>query len=208
MVGDGAHVVGDDAHAVGAPVAWDEPATRRAYATYRLGALRWFAGGIAGVAIGIGLSTYAVLVLQRPGLGVFIVTAGLLGVIALGTGAGGLVRARRFRIALQRAPWQPVRLRVAGAHLRLVFIAPADADAAADADASNDSALGEDDGRRTVDARLMATSRWRVREVVGFRDADVRVCPLDRAGFVLAAQGLNNLYGLHPLARRRGRDRP
>lgn len=185
---------------VGAAVAWDGSDTRRAHDAYRLGALRWFGGGIAGILSGIGLSMYALLVLRRPGLGVFIVAAAILGAIALTVGSGGLLRARRFRRALERAPWQPARLRVAGAHLRLILMA--DEVAAGRADHDDDDA-----GLQMVEARLMTTSRWRVREVVGFRDAEVRLCPLDGAGFVLSAPGLANLYGLQPLARRGGRDR-
>lgn len=181
-------------------MAWEDPETKRSLAAYRQGALRWFAGGIAGVAAAIGLSAYAVTVLERPGLGAFIVASAILGVIALTIGVGGLLRARRFRRALQNRPWQKARLRVAGAHLRLVFSA-----GEPDADPAED---GDDDGRRMLDARLMTTSRWRVREVVGLRDAEVQVCPLDGSGYVLAAPGLFNLYGLHPLARRLGRDRP
>ncbi|MDQ3733111.1 MAG: hypothetical protein M3400_03780 [Actinomycetota bacterium] len=179
---------------VAAAVAWDDPQTRQRYAMYRLGALRWLAGGLVGVAAAIGLSAYAVWVHKRPGLGVFIVAALLLGLIAIATGAGGLVRAVRFRVALQRAAWEQAGLRVAGAHLRLVF-----------GDDEDDPA---GPAPRTVDARLLTTSRWRVREVVGLRDAEVLVCPMDRGGYVLTAEDLNNLYGLHPLARQRGQDRP
>ncbi len=184
----------------GDAVAWQDPETRRSHAAYRLGALRWCVGGIAGFGAAAGLSVYAVVVLKRPGLGVFIVTAVILGAIALTTGAGGLLRARRFRTALAGAPWQPVRLRMAGAHLRLIFFA----DQSAAQHAEDDDDVG---GSRTVDARLMTTSRWRVREVVGFRDAEVCVCPLDGGDFVLTARGLVNLYGLKPLAQRWGRDR-
>ena len=183
----------DDAR-VGGAVAWDDPETRRSYAAYRLGALRWLLGGLAGIAIAIGLSVYAVVVRQRPGLGVFIVAALLLGLIAVATGSGGLLRAVRFRVGLQRAPWQRARLRVAGPHLRLVF-----------ADSDDDPDLPEP---TSLDARLMATSRWRVRNVVGMRDGRVLVCPLRRGAYVLGAEGLNNLYGLHPLARTRKPDTP
>lgn len=185
----------------GEGVAWDEPETRRSYAVYRLGALRWFLGGLAGIALAIALSTFAVQVLKRPGLGVFIVAAALLGVFATVTGAGGLLRAARFRRALERAQWQRARLRVAGAHLRLIFAHAAAEDVRAQ--------TGEDDdGSRALDARLMTTSRWRVRSVVGNRDGAVRLCPLGGESYVLTAQGLDNLYGLLPLARRRGRVRP
>lgn len=174
--------------------AWDSDETRRSYAAYRLGALRWLTGGLAGLALAIGLSAYAVLVLKRPGLGVFIVAAVILGVIGLLTGAGGLIRAQRFRRALQRAPWQRAELRVAGAHLRLVF-----------ADADGEAEKGEP---RAVDARLMSTSRWRVREVVGYRDGEVLVCPAKDGSYVLTAQGMHNLYGLLPVARLSGRYQP
>lgn len=181
---------------VGAAVAWEDPHTQRSYAVYRQGALRWLVGGLAGIAVAGGLSVYAVVVRQRPGLGVFIVAAVILGVTAIGTGTGAALRAGRFRAALQRAPWELARLRVAGAHLRLVF---------ASADVEDDPGRPEP---RRVDARLMSTSRWRVREVVGVRDSEVLVCPLGRGGYVLSAEGLNNLYGLHPLARQRGQARP
>lgn len=173
-------------------VAWDAPETRRSYAAYRLGGLRWLAGGLAGVALAIGLSAYAVLVLQRPGLGVFIVASVILGLIGLGTGIGALFRARRFHIALQQAPWRRAELRVAGAHLRLIFA----------------GATADEDQRRAVDVRLMTTSRWRVRQVVGFRDGDVALCAMNGGSFVLTAQGLDNLYGLRPLARQKGRQPP
>lgn len=177
--------------------AWDDSETRRSYAAYLLGALRWFGGGLAGLALAAGLSAYAVLVLERAGLGVFIVAAVILGVIGVVTGAGGLLRARRFRRTLQRAPWQRATLRVAGAHLRLVFTASDDIDAGEGAE-----------GSPSVDVALMTTSRWRVRTVVGHRDGEVAVCRDEDAGFVLTAEGMHNVYGLRPLAREVGRYRP
>lgn len=170
-------------------MAWDQPDTRACYAGYQLGALRWTAGGLGGIGLAIGLSVYAVTVLQRPGLGVFIVGAALLGVIALVAGVGGLLRAQRFQVALRTRPWHTARLRVAGSHLRLVF-------------------GQDDDDSPRVDARLMTTSWWRVREVVGLRDAEVRVCHLDPNALVLTAPGLDNLYGVRSLTRKAGRDRP
>jgi hypothetical protein len=86
---------------------------------------------------------------------------------------------------------------VAGPHLRLVF--SADAETAADADG---------DQQRAVDVRLMTTSRWRVRAVVGYRDGEVLLCPAQDGSYVLTAQGMNNLYGLLPLERQPGRYRP
>ncbi|MGI8722986.1 MAG: hypothetical protein ACR2JG_12250 [Geodermatophilaceae bacterium] len=180
-------------------VAWDQPETRGSYAAYRLGALRWFAGGLGGVAVAIGLSGYAVLVLKRPGLGVFIVAALLLGLFGLVTGVGGLLRARRLRATLQRAPWRPAELQVAGAHLRLVFVPDKDA---------TGGAAGNDVDANTVDARLSTTSRWRVRTVVGHRDSEVLVCPGKDGSYVLTAPGLHNLYGLEPLTGLSGRYRP
>lgn len=177
--------------------AWTEPGTRRSYAAYRMGALRWFAGGLACLALAIGLSTYAVLVLEGPGLGVFIVAAAILGVIGVTAGIGGLLRAQRFRRTLQRAPWQLAELRVAGSHLRLVFAVPMDAGAGA----------GDGGDARSVDVRLITTSRWRVREVVGHRDGEVVVCPDGKGSYVLTAQGMNNLYGLQPLGRKVGHQR-
>lgn len=195
-------------------LAWQQPETRRSHAAYRLGALRWFAGGLAGVAVAIGLSAYAVLVLERPGLGVFIVAALLLGLIGLVTGMGGLLRAQRFRGALQRAPWRPAELRVAGAHLRLVFapgeFAPGEfgPDEFGPGDSGSDDTEADEDGLRAIDARLMTTSRWRVRTVVGHRDGEVLVCPAKDGSYVLTAQGMNSLYGLLPLTGLVGRYRP
>jgi len=181
---------------VGEQVAWDSPDTRRSYAAYRLGALRWLAGGMACLIGAVGLSAYAVLVLKRPGLGVFIVAAVLFGALGLVTGTGGLLRAQRFRRALQRSPWRSAELRVAGAHLRLVF-------------AADDGGADGADGPRAVDARLMTTGRWRVRAVVGHRDGQVLLCPAkDASSYVLTAPGLDNLYGLLPLARGGGLARP
>lgn len=173
--------------------AWDAPETQRAYRAFRLGGLRWFAGGLGSVLLAIGLSVYAVTVLKRPGLGVFIVASVLLGLIGLIVGSGALLRARRFRLALQRAPWRPTELRVAGTHLRLVF-------------AEDEAQTGAADVH--LDVRLMTTSRWRVREVVGYRDGEVLVCPMGAGGFVLTANGLDNLFGLLPLKQRVGLLRP
>ena len=181
-------------------VAWDAPETRRSHAAYRLGGLRWFAGGLIGLAVATGLAAYALVVLKRPGLGPFIVAAVILGLIGLGAGAGALLRAQRFRTALQRAPWCRAELRVAGAHLRLVF-----ATDGAVYNAADDTDAAEGGGQRWVDVRLMTTSRWRVREVVGFRDGQVNLCPISDGSFVLSADGLDNLYGLGPLARGRAR---
>lgn len=174
--------------------AWDAPETRRSLAAYRLGALRWLAGGLASAGVAVGLSAYAVRVLQRPGLGVFIVAATILGLIGVITGAGALLRARQFRRALQGAPWQGAELRVAGAHLRLIL--PTE---------QTDDDL---DNFPAIDVKLMPTSRWRVRAVVGYRDQDVLVCPDGEAGFVLSAPGMNNLYGLRRLGGRLAGNRP
>lgn len=170
-------------------MAWDTPETKSSYAAYRLGALRWLVGGVGSLALSIGLSAYAVLVLKRPGLGVFIVAAVILGVLGLVTGVGGLIRAAQFRAALQQAPWRHAELRVAGAHLRLVFAG---------------EGAETDDGSHAVDVRLMTTSRWRVRAVVDYRGGQVLICPVKDASFVLSAPGLHNLYGLLPLKRRAG----
>jgi len=191
--------------------AWQQPETRRSYAAYRLGALRWFAGGLAGGTVAVGLSAYAVLVLKRPGLGVFIVAALFLGVIGLVTGTGGLIRAQRFRRTLQTQPWQSAELRVAGASLRLIFAADDVDNDTVDNDTVDSDAVDIDadgDDRRAADVRLLTTSRWRVREVVGHRDGEVLVCSARDGSYVLSAQGLNNLYGLRPLARLGGRYRP
>lgn len=173
--------------------AWELGATRRAYAAYRLGALRWLLGGVAGLVLAVGLSAYAVLVLRRPGLGVVIVAALILGVVGVATGGGGLLRARQFRAALRRSSWQRAELRVAGSHLRLVFDDGCDHDTARDRDTAHDLDL---DHGRDVDARLMSTSRWRVREVVGHRDSEVLICPAAEGRYVLTAVGSVNLYGL------------
>jgi len=186
--------------------AWQQPETRRSYAAYRLGALRWFAGGLAGGTVAVGLSAYAVLVLKRPGLGVFIAAALFLGVIGLVTGTGGLIRAQRFRRTLQTQPWQRAELRVAGASLRLIFAADDVDNDTVDNDTVDNDADGDD--RRAADVRLLTTSRWRVRVVVGHRDGEVLVCSARDGSYVLSAQGLNNLYGLRPLARLGGRYRP
>lgn len=198
------------------PTAWQSPTTRSCHAAYRLGALRWFVGGIAGLILAIGLSTYAVWIRGRPGLGALIVAALLVGIIGVITGAGGLVRARRFRWALQRSPWRPAELRVTGANLRLVF----DPDDLPGADGTSDTAAPADDPRpadepRTpddprppaADVRMMSTSRWRMREVVGYRDAEVLVCPAGQGSYVLTAQGSATMYGLVPLARHGRRER-
>lgn len=176
------------------PTAWDQPGTTRAYAAYRRGALRWFAGGVGSLALAVGLSAYALLVLRRPGLGALIVAAAIVGMVALASGGGGLLRALRFRAALQRAPWQSAELRVVGSHLRFLI----------DVDDPQAERPGE---LRAVDARLMSTSRWRVREVVGHHDGEVLLCPAD-GFYVLTAEGANNLYGLRPLARQGSRKRP
>ncbi|MDQ4037049.1 MAG: hypothetical protein M3313_01530 [Actinomycetota bacterium] len=194
-------------------VAWNAPETARSYAAYRRGGLRWFAGGLTGLALAIGLSAYALLVLQRPGLGPFIFTSLILGLIGIGTGLGALLRARRFRMALQRAPWRSAELRVAGAHLRLILArdglgfsdeVPGLRGPGADVADQDDP---DEERRRSVDVRLMTTSRWRVREVVGFRDREVRLCPINDGSFVLTAPGLDNLYGLQRLARRNAAQR-
>lgn len=170
------HFVGEEQR-TGLTCAWESSGTLESYAAYRLGALRWFGGGLLALAVAVGLASYAVLGLGRPGLGPFILVGVLLGVIGLGTGGGGLLRARNFRHALQRAPWRRAELRVAGAHLRLVF-----------------------SEQETRDVRLMATSRWRVREVVGHRDSAVLVCERGDSPYILTAEGTNNLYGLSSLA--------
>lgn len=169
-----------------AAVAWDLPATRAAHAAYRQGALRWLLGGVGGVGVAVALSAYAVLILRRPGLGVVIIAALLLGIVGLVTGAGGLFRAGQFQAVLQRAPWQDAELRLVGATMRLVF------------DDVSEAGSNGAEPSQFVDARMLSTSRWRMREVVGYSNGQVRVCAGPNL-YVLASLRMNTVYGLRPL---------
>ena len=98
--------------------ALDEPSTRTALDAYQAGGLRWLAGGVIAVVLGV-LGGVAVVTLadnsdrRLPGAGLVVVTLVLIGLVAAIAGTGALLRAHRWRRGLGATLWQSGLLRIA-----------------------------------------------------------------------------------------------
>ncbi|MGY1747370.1 hypothetical protein [Blastococcus sp. SYSU D00695] len=159
----------------------DDPATVAALAAYRGGALRWVSGGVLaavlGVLAGVALAAVASGTGRRvPVAGLVVVALLLAAPLAVGTGVGSLLRARRWSAALAAGPWRPGVLRVAGA--AVLSFEPAGPDQPA-----------------PVRWRLESTTVWRVRMVQRLDGTDVRAVPAGAGEWVFTADGMGTLFG-------------
>jgi hypothetical protein len=170
----------------------DDPQTRAALTGYQAGALRWLAGGLIAVVLGVLLAAAAVTIARDSGqrlplAGLVVVTLVLVGSAAAVAGAGALARYHRWRRALRAVPWQTGVLRIAGPAV-LSF-----------------EPEGYDELDPTADPvrlRLTSTAVWRTREVQQLHDAVVRAAPVGPREWVLTADGVPTVYGARRVARR------
>jgi hypothetical protein len=163
----------------------DDPQTRAALTGYQAGALRWLAGGVIAVVLGVLLAAAAVAIARDSGqrvplAGLVVLSLVMVGTVAAAAGAGALVRHHRWRRALQSQPWQTGVLRIAGPAV-LSF-----------------EPQGYDELDPTADPvrlRLTSTAVWRTRAVQQLDDAVVRAAPVGPREWVLTADGLPTVYG-------------
>ena len=171
----------------------EDPQTSGALTGYQAGALRWLAGGVIAVVLGVLLGTAAVAIArdsgrQVPGVGLLVVVLVIAGTVAAVAGAGALVRHHRWRRALQTVPWQSGVLRIAGPAV-LAF---------------EPEGYDETDPTASpVRLRLESTAVWRTRAVQQLHDAVVRAAPVGPREWVLTADGVPTLYGARAVGRRR-----
>jgi uncharacterized protein YjeT (DUF2065 family) len=158
--------------------------TRTALAAHQAGALRWLGGGVIAVVLGVLLGAAAVTLAgggrRIPALGLVVLTLVLVGLIAVVTGTGALVRTQRWRRALATTSWQSGRLRIAGP--AVIAFEPAGFDEL-------------DPDQQPVRLRLLSTAVWRTRAVQGLDGAEVLAAPVGGSQWVLTADGLPTLFG-------------
>ncbi len=162
--------------------AGDDPVTVSTLAAYQASGLRWAAGGVIAVVLGVLLGAAAVALAadgrRIPGLGLLVVVLVVGGAIAALAGGGALVRAARWGKALRRTPWQIGWLRIAGP--AVIAFEPPGFDELTD---------------EPVHLRLLTTAVWRTRAVQRLDGAEVRAAPVGRAEWVLTADGLDTIVG-------------
>ena len=171
--------------------AHDDPAVRAALTGYQAGAIRWLAGGVMAVVLGVLGGAAAVTVAETgrrlPGVGIVVVVLVVGGAAAVVAGGGALVRVRRWRRALAGTAWLTGRLRIAGPAV-LAF------------EPDGFDELDPDD--EPVRLRLMSTAVWRTRAVQQLDGGEVRVAPVGEREWVLTADGQETLYGAREPRRR------
>ena len=170
--------------------ALDDPQTRTAVDALRAGAVRWLAGGVVAVVLGVLMGAAVVRIVHDGGdrpplaglLGVALVAGGLAVAAA---GLGALLRTRRWAAALARTGWRTGVLRIAGpAVLRI-------------------EPLGFDEYTDDpVRLRLMSTAVWRTRAVQQLNGAEIRYAEVSAAEWVLSADGAGTVYGARAAGRR------
>jgi hypothetical protein len=163
----------------------DDPQTRSALTGYQAGALRWLAGGVIAVVLGVLLAAASVTIARDSGqrlplAGLLVVCLVFVGSVAAAAGAGALLRSHRWLRALRSVPWQTGVLRIAGPAV-LSF-----------------EPEGYDELDPTADPvrlRLESTAVWRTRAVQQLHDAVVRAAPVGPREWVLTADGVPTVYG-------------
>jgi hypothetical protein len=163
----------------------EDPRTQGALAAYQAGAVRWLAGGVMAVVLGVLLAAAAVSIAGNTGrrvplAGILVVVLVVSGVAAVVAGAGALLRARRWRRGLAGTTWRAGRLRIAGP--AIIAFEPEGYDE-----------LDPDD--EPVRLQLLSTAVWRTRAVQQLHDADVLAAPVGGAQWVLTADGLGTVVG-------------
>ena len=163
----------------------DDPQTRAALTGYQAGALRWLAGGLIAVVLGVLLAAAAVAIARDSGqrlplAGLVVLALFLVGTVAAVAGAGALARYHRWRRALRSVPWQTGVLRIAGP--AVLAFEPEGYDEL-------------DPMAEPVRLRLTSTAVWRTRAVQQLHDAVVRAAPVGSREWVLTADGVPTVYG-------------
>ncbi len=160
----------------------DDPSTASALGAYQASGIRWAAGGVIAVVLGVLLGAAAVALADDgrriPGLGLLVVLLVLGGAVAAVAGGGALLRAARWRTALRTTPWQVGWLRIAGP--AVIAFEPPGFDEITD---------------EPVHLQLVTTAVWRTRAVQRLNGAEVRAAPVGRTEWVLTAEGLDTLVG-------------
>ena len=162
---------------------------------HQAGALRWLAGGVIAVVLGSLLGTALGTVAEStgrrvPGAGLVVVVLVLLGIVAVITGVGALLRTRRWRRGLAATSWRTGRLRIAGP--AVVAFEP--------------DGYDELDPRdEPVRLRLLSTAVWRSRAVQRLDGGEVRAAPVGGRQWVLTADGLNTVMGAREVGPRGSR---
>jgi hypothetical protein len=170
--------------------ALDDPSTRTSLDAYQASGVRWLAGGVIAVVLGVLLGVAVVAIAgstgrRIPGLGLLVVVLVVTGTAAVVAGTGALLRARRWRRGLSSTSWQLGRLRIAGP--AIIAFEPPGFDEFAD---------------EPVRLRLLSTAVWRTRAVQGLNDAEVLAAPIGGDEWVLTADGLGTVIGARRVGRR------
>ena len=170
--------------------ALDDPQTRTAMDALRAGAVRWLAGGVVAVVLGVLLGAAVVRIADdggtRPPFAGLMVVALVVGGLAVAVaGLGSLLRVRRWTAALARTDWRAGLLRIAGP--AVLQVEPAGFDEFTD---------------EPLRLRLMSTAIWRTRAVEQLHDAEIRYAQVSPREWVLTADGAGTVYGARVTARR------
>jgi hypothetical protein len=170
--------------------ALDDPQTRTAVDALRAGALRWLAGGVVAVVLGVLLGAAVVRIVENGGprppfVGLMVVALVAGGLSVAVAGLGSLLRIRRWTAALARTDWRAGVLRIAGP--AVLQVEPLGFDEFAD---------------EPLRLRLMSTAVWRTRAVQQLNGADVRYAEISPREWVLTADGAGTLYGARTVSRR------
>ena len=167
----------------------EDPATAAALAAYQAAGIRWLAGGVMAVVLGVLLGSAAVALAadgrRLPGAGMVVILVVLGGVAVAIAGGGALVRALRWRRALLVTPWRTGWLRIAGP--AVVAFEPQGYDELTD---------------EPVRLQLLSTAVWRTRAVQRLDGAEVRAAPVGGEEWVLTADGLGTVVGARRERRR------
>ena len=170
--------------------ALDDPQTRNAVDALRAGAIRWLAGGVLAVVLGLLLGAAVVTIVRNGGgrpplVGLMVVAMVLAGSVVAVIGLGALVRTLRWTAALRRTEWRPGVLRIAGP--AVVQVEPLGFDEFAD---------------EPLRLQLMSTAIWRTRAVQALNGADISYAEVSPREWLLTADGAGTVYGAR-LSRRR-----
>jgi hypothetical protein len=170
--------------------ALDDPQTRTAVDALRAGALRWLAGGVVAVVLGVLLGAAVVRIVENGGprppfVGLMVVALVAGGLSVAVAGLGSLLRIRRWTAALARTDWRAGLLRIAGP--AVLQVEPLDFDEFTD---------------EPLRLRLMSTAVWRTRAVQQLNGADVRYAEVSPREWLLTADGAGTLYGARTVSRR------
>jgi len=170
--------------------ALDDPQTRSALDALRGGAVRWLAGGVVAVVLGVLLGAAVVRIVENGGArppfaGLMVVLLVVGGLAVAVVGLGSLVRARRWTAALARTSWQTGVLRIAGP--AVLQVEPLGFDEFVD---------------EPLRLRLMSTAVWRTRAVQQLNGCEIGYAEVSEREWLLTADGAGTVYGARVAGRR------